>query len=941
MAGKPPFDPSQPFEPVAAEKPPFDPSQPFEATQAQGAREVAAGRTRQAQKPQYGRQQPSTLGSVAAGVRDAVEQGGTGINEGLARSVARPLDVIPYAVSKALGGEGVHPVENTFRGAFVDNHPPATTDTQRVMRAGGNMVGDNLPFSVAGVTAAAKIPALAVEAAATPAAGNIWQTFKAGARGYGDAMARQPGKAFISDNVGAGEAGAGGEAYRQVAEDSGANASGQHGAEIAGQFGVPAAVAAYTRFGPGGAIRAGTSKLVDTVLKHTPEAVLPESLRPSGGGPVARKADQLAFSNNEGKYAANEGVNDVPTKDLPVQPPKAPGFVARKMDAGAQARADEATNVVAKDFSKITARPEAEANLAETNRLKAEIPGFEPGIAKGTNDPALLNKQANFDSKAVNDDLRSRQNATDSSRDAIRKYMDETVPPAGENPQDRVAEASKGHIQGQQTALGAEADAVQRQIQQRSDALPQVDRAATGQTLREVRHGEQAAADAEMTRLRGAIANPETPIRVGEQEMTVNHALDRRAAINQRTRAIGSLAQRDMAAFDEVQRLGAERDHLDRALDGVNTPGMREYTNYYRTEYAPKFLEGPSRDVGRYSQNGIDKNKVQSEDVPGQFFKPNNISEARQFNRVYGTGDAPETAHARRAMTDYALDDLRHSAMDPTTQTLRPGGVDRWLQKNERILNEMPWIRDAVQTHNPEALHRQLGEIEQRQRTVADSKLGQLAKNGNPEAHIAAGINDWQVMRDLKRATAGDPQAEAALRRAVWDHVLGAAGGEGPINADAIQRLLLPEAQGGHRRSLAQVLSPQHMNNLENVMGATRIENRLDRPTGTFEKPTTIFSRFEDATGTSVPTLGATASALARGRSSPVYEVPRLVANAWKGISEREINGIWKEALSNPDVAKQLAVVAKGGVATPMQIKRMHNYTLALGIHDAEEDRTK
>jgi hypothetical protein len=59
--------------------------------------------------------------------------------------------------------------------------------------------------------------------------------------------------------------------------------------------------------------------------------------------------------------------------------------------------------------------------------------------------------------------------------------------------------------------------------------------------------------------------------------------------------------------------------------------------------------------------------------------------------------------------------------------------------------------------------------------------------------------------------------------------------------------------------------------------------------------------------------------------------------NFYMGISEREANAVWKEALYNPDVARQLSVAAKGGTATPMQLERMHNYLLAVGLHDARE----
>jgi hypothetical protein len=67
------------------------------------------------------------------------------------------------------------------------------------------------------------------------------------------------------------------------------------------------------------------------------------------------------------------------------------------------------------------------------------------------------------------------------------------------------------------------------------------------------------------------------------------------------------------------------------------------------------------------------------------------------------------------------------------------------------------------------------------------------------------------------------------------------------------------------------VLSPQHLNNLDTVIKASRVEGQLPGPAGTAEKSTDAFSGLEKTVGTSIPT-GATMSAMARGRSSPIYE---------------------------------------------------------------------
>ena len=315
-----------------------------------------------------------------------------------------------------------------------------------------------------------------------------------------------------------------------------------------------------------------------------------------------------------------------------------------------------------------------------------------------------------------------------------------------------------------------------------------------------------------------------------------------------------SATARSVGDVEAMDNLAQERRHLDSLIENINLPGMQEYRNYYRDEYVPRFQEGASRDVGRYDRFGYDKNLVKSEDVPGEFFKPNNISEARQFNRLYGNDP-----QVRQQMTDYALDDLRRAAVDPNTNMIREGAVNRWLMKNERILNEMPWVREAVAGRNVDAQYGQLrdigqqqklagnpktlgqvdpdvgplqerssqietgqklasnpktvgrldpaindlqarfGQLEQRQRAVGDSKLAGLLGQ-TPEKQLQAGLNDWQIMRSMKRSVAKDPAADAALTRAVMNQA------PDPMDAKAFGTWL-----DGHDRVLRQVLSPEHM----------------------------------------------------------------------------------------------------------------------------------
>jgi hypothetical protein len=522
--------------------------------------------------------------------------------------------------------------------------------------------------------------------------------------------------------------------------------------------------------------------------------------------------------------------------------------------------------------------------------------------------------------------------------------------------------------------------------------LPETDPTVVGNELRETRAGLRQEADRQMHALRRNVdptgrgvveLAPATPD--GEPvRMSVNAALDRRAQINQDLADHYGASNRDQAAVRSIRQLQEEKNTLDAGIEVASggDEGLHAYNSYYRDEYAPRFLQGASREVGRFNRNGYEGNRVAAEDVPGEFFKPNNISEARQFNRLYG-----ENPEVRQRMTDYALDDLRRSAVDPNSGMLREGAVNKWLAKNERVLNEMPWVRDEVTGRNPdphyqeaarageqqrlasnpktlaqvdpevgplqakagqigeqqrlaanpktigqvepdvEALQKRFGQLEQRQRAVADTKVAKLFNQGkNPEQHIDAALNDWQVMKGLRNSVRGDPQGEAALRRAVLDRA------PDPMDAAKFETWLK-----GNDRSLRQVLDPTHIKALQDVLSAAKINNSLPRPTGTVDLPGSLADKGAKVFGITVPSLLQRMLSVKQGRMSAEYGVADVGVRALRQFSNKEIENAWKEALYNPKVAKDLQLMVKGGGATPIQLARMRNYMLSVGLHDTEE----
>lgn len=824
---------------------------------------------------------------------DIPSQMAAGLNEGLATGVGRPIDALITGFSHALNlnpnrplaPEIVHPVENYYRGATADVAQPDHW-LPKVVRKSGQFVGENLPFALGGIGAAGSGVRSGVSVAEL--APELLKGIPAKASNALDALlgyvAKKPVTAFVGENVAAAEAGGIGELARKKAEQFGVGPAGQSVAEMVGQLTGPSAVSTLSpalnvfrlgrRVGEA-AIPAALSRLPDSVTGH-----LPSTMRGIAETEAARNL------------------------------------------AGAQRQ-------IGPQLDEALSTPESIANLTEAKRVSEAIPGFTPDVARATNDPVLLAARRKIDVNAAGGNLRQAQEAYDANAQAIRDYLEGRVPPAGEFPAEPVVQAAQSRVGNLNQGLNKQIEAARGQIQNVSEALPRADRAQLGETLRTERAAAQEAADQEVQRLRASIARPDTPIQVGDQTMTVNRALDRRTEINQEIRDYYSASSRNVADVKRIRALQAERDTLDRAIEHINLPGMNEYRSFYRDEYAPKFLEGASRDVGRYNQFGYGKNLVKSENVPSQFFGPNNISEARQFNSLYGNNP-----QARQAMTDFALDDLRHTAVDPTTGLIREGAVPKWLQKNERLLNEMPWVRDAVASRNPDQIYARLGELENRRKAIAKTKLAKtlerVATPGNtPDVAIDLALNDPQAMHQLRNSVRGNPYDEQALRKAVWDRLLAQAP---DVLANPAKFL---ETINKHRASLRLALDPSHIADLETVAKAAEIHARAPRPVGTSETPQSSLSALGNVSGVTIPSAAGSLLSIARGRTSPYTEIPMQALKALNRNAEITTLHAWQAALDDPRAARMLADNIRHQV-TPLRIKHMRAYLLTSGAMQLE-----
>ncbi|MPZ19569.1 MAG: hypothetical protein GEV06_16860, partial [Luteitalea sp.] len=368
-----------------------------------------------------------------------------GFNTALAETAGRALDVVPYFASKALGGEGVHPIENLIKQYTADPVPEPQTPIGRSLQTGGQFVGESVPLLAGGAGLAGAGVRVAEKAAPT-----LMEAGRRSVNSILESFAQKPVATTASDvvsNVGAG-------AGQQIAKD---NDQGVVGQTLAGVLGGMAPA--------------------------TYGMVSPTRLLAKAAPATAQKFSHL-FVPDEAKFI--------------------PESVRAR---AAEKRGQQAVSAVAEEVAPILRSPGTQQEMTRVDALKERIPGFEPSLAQRTNDPVLLNKEVEIGGKATGDQLRTAQARHDQSAGAIRGFADEVAPPpAGAvPPEDIVGRAASQRVSGAQTAVERGIAGTEGRIREMGESLPEVDRARTGAGLREIRGTEQAAADQHTRELRAAI----------------------------------------------------------------------------------------------------------------------------------------------------------------------------------------------------------------------------------------------------------------------------------------------------------------------------------------------------------------------------------------------------------------------------------------------------
>lgn len=619
--------------------------------------------------------------------------------------------------------------------------------------------------------------------------------------------------------------------------------------------------------------------------------------------------------------------------------------------------------------------PDARAKLEEAARLREQIPGFEPTLAEATGSPGLVATQRDIERRASGRELEELAGRRARSEAAIERYA-ATHAPAFEGSPEYVVDTAGRKVESLRQEVARPQKTILQRQQEAAAALPTVDRAAVGDTLRNKLIELRAEASARMSQLadqlglndvdltipfgqmRNQILEEFRPGSIFEDASNYPEVLDVIRKIQPVDRGPGGQFQQQRITFADIKALrerltddlidaqaaanpsrkkirllAALRERVDRMVDDLveqAEPGLadrwREFRRTYFEEYINRFEKGAAFKVRQKDGRGF--YKIPDERVASAFFAPGDVSAARQFKAVFGAD--PE---ANAALEAVALDSLRDAAV-------RDGQINRtllqtWIRRHQSVLDEFPNLRAAVSSLDrlTAALAARQAQLEGRTKAIESAmlvrELGAMERGTRtPEAIIDAALRDPRKMMQLVARLRDNPEAKGALKRHVWDRVANGTGAD--INAFINE----------HEAALRIALGAEHLGHLKIIARAREMLERVPPPAGRGYSPNPL-ADIERAIGMGVPQLASRIFAAESGRTSFRFVATDALGRFMRGRSQAESAALLREALYNPQVAKDMVDMLRLGPEHRAIARRLNARLFNLGLTSREQQESE
>lgn len=627
-------------------------------------------------------------------------------------------------------------------------------------------------------------------------------------------------------------------------------------------------------------------------------------------------------------------------------------MVMRRFPGMQESAAREAVARVIQD----TLGSQAQSSLSEAEQLRRDIPGFNPSVAEGTNLPSLIRQQADIEARASGQELDQMVGRRRGNEAAVESFANRQAPPAESDVQfvvdtaNRTAQATRRNIEAEAAGITSRRQGLAPARTSRAEAGVAL-RGRMGALERQARDRMTARAtelglnsdnvrigfDDFRSKVSSKYADPEpfsdknaVPEVVGDiLAIPKGQPITFREYQNLRTRIsddLGdALASNDRGKNRRIRELVFLRREVDGVLDNLidtASPGLAENARTFRREFYEGVVAPYEKGVAYKvkQQDGRGTYKTADERVADAFL--GSQSGARQYRLTFG--DDPQANAALRASL---LDNLRDA-------TVRNGEIDpklyqSWLRRNEDVLGELPGLRREVESigrANESLLARQpqlKARADRIDRDLLNRKLEAVDRGGrSADQLVDDALRNPALMRRLNSRLDGD--ARQTLRRVVWERAnLGDVG------------VFLRD----NRQSLRLVMDPQHLADLEKIANAREIISRVPEPRGRpiNVDPTAAIGR---QFGQGIPQIGSRIFAVKSGRIGTNYMLVDAGGRLLRGRAMLRADNLMREALYDPQVARDLLDAATATRYRPDLANRLNVRLFNLGAEERREDQT-
>jgi hypothetical protein len=303
-----------------------------------------------------------------------------------------------------------------------------------------------------------------------------------------------------------------------------------------------------------------------------------------------------------------------------------------------------------------------------------------------------------------------------------------------------------------------------------------------------------------------------------------------------------------------------------------------------------------------------------------------NQSAARQYNTIFA--DDPNM-----------MANLENAIFDDLRLNVAPDGIiddkklTNWLRKKNDILNELPSIKQKVSSleSSQRLLTDRQIQLGKRARLIENNSLAkQLEKfaigDQTSEQVITSALKNPKKMTTLVNSIRRDEEALKGLQRNIWDKMASGTSTETlKFYTDNI-------------KSLIKVFTPEHITHMGDVVYARAMTETIKHPKGTAHIPAPL-EQLEKAVGMGFPQAGTRLYALKTGRLAKSYLVFDMARSILYGRARVSMDKMMREALYDPDIAREFANSFNNHQFTEKTARRMGARMFALGLPFLEDPK--